>query len=53
MKALLQLFIAALLAAFLEPCLMAQQRPLERLNSEAFGVISPPDVLCSEKPLSS
>jgi len=41
MKALLQLFIAAFLAAFLEPCLIAQQRPLERLNSGAFGVISP------------
>ena len=41
MSAPLQLFSAALLAAFLGPCLIAQQRPFERLNSAAFGVISP------------
>lgn len=33
--------MAALLAGFLGQCLIAQERPFERLNSEAPGVISP------------
>src|SRR5262245_2945041 len=41
MKACCRLFIATVLAAFVGPCLMAQQALFQRLNSEAFGVISP------------
>ena len=41
MKACLQLFIATVLAAVVGPRLVAEQTPFQRLNSEAFGVVSP------------
>src|SRR5262245_13052264 len=41
MKACFQLFIATVLAEFLGTSVIAQRMPLQRLSSEAFGVISP------------
>jgi len=41
MKARVQLITATVLAAFLGPCLVAEQTPSQRLKSEALEVISP------------